>query len=83
MLRIIPLRRAVVLITNEASADDPQGIKKAIKSWHNRLSIGSIPRKVITKLGRELYLDLDAWNAWLEGRSKEVCTRRPGRPRSD
>ncbi len=83
MRRIIPLRRAVVLITNEASADDQQGIKKAVKSWHNKLSIGSIPRDVIKKLGRELFLDLDAWEEWLDGRSQRDKPRRAGTPRSD
>jgi hypothetical protein len=81
MKRLYPLRRAVVFITNEASPDDQKGIKKAIKSWHNKLAIGSIPREVITKLGRELYLDLDQWEAWLESRTEEG-SRRPGRPRS-
>jgi hypothetical protein len=81
MKRLMPLRRAVVLITHEASADDEKGIKRSIKSWHNKLSTGSIPREVITKLGRELYLDLEQWEAWLERRTEEASPR-PGRPRS-
>jgi hypothetical protein len=82
MKRIIPLKKAVVEITNQASSDDLQGIKKAVKSWHNRLSVGSIPRTVITKLGRELFLDLDAWEEWLDGRSNESGPRPKGRPRA-
>jgi hypothetical protein len=83
MRRIMPLRKAVVLITNEASADDQQSIRKAIKSWHNRLNSGSIPRTIITKLGRELFLDLDAWEEWFEERAKIDCCPRRGRPRND
>jgi len=83
MTRLMPLRRAVVLVTNEASADDQKGIKQAIRSWHNRLATGSIPRTVITKLGRELYLNLDAFEAWFEQRAKEGSRPRQGRPRSD
>jgi hypothetical protein len=82
MKQIIPLRRAVVLITNEASVGDDVGIRKAIKSWHNRLNNGSIPRSVITKLGRELFLDLDAWEEWLAGRVERTHSSRPGRPRT-
>jgi hypothetical protein len=84
MKKFMPLRRAIVEITHEAAPDSPQEIiKKIMKSWHNRLAAGSIPRQVITKLGRELFLDLDAWEAWLENRGKEDCRPRPGRPRSD
>ena len=81
MKHLMPLKRAVCENTHEASPGDLQGIKKAVKSWHNKLSIGSIPREVITKLGRELYLDLEQWEAWLEGRKGEG-SRRSGRPRS-
>jgi len=79
----MPLTRVVIEITHEARPDDPEAIKKAIKSWHNRLSIGSIPREVITKLGRGLFLDLDAWEEWLDGRSQRDKSKRLGRPRSD
>jgi hypothetical protein len=82
MRQIIPLRRAVVLITNEASAGDDEGIRKTLKSWYNRLSIGSIPRTVVTKLGRELFLDLEAWEEWLAGRAERTRPRGPGRPRT-
>jgi hypothetical protein len=83
MKKFMPLRRAVVEITQEAEPGNMQGIRRAIKSWHNRLAAGSIPRAVITKLGRELFLDLDAWENWLENGAKEDCLPRPGRPRSD
>jgi hypothetical protein len=83
MKHLMPLKRAVVEITHEAPPDDHHEIRKAVKSWHNRLSAGSIPRTVITKLGRELFLDLNEWEAWLEGRTKEGCGRGPGRPRRE
>ncbi len=81
MKEIMPLKRAVVEITHEALPGDRQGIKTAMKSWHNRLSVGSIPREVITKLGRELFLDLEAWEQWLEERSQGAASHRLGRPR--
>jgi len=82
MTKLMPLKRVVVELTQEAAPDDPRAIRRAIKSWHNRLSIGSIPRTVVTKLGRGLYLDLDEWEGWLKGRTKEGSPR-PGRPRSE
>lgn len=78
----MPLKKAVVIITNEASADDAVGIRKAVRSWHNRLAGGSIPRDVVTKLGRELFLDLDAWESWLLERRKKIPITKIGRPRS-
>ncbi|MGO9121688.1 MAG: hypothetical protein ACLQPD_29275 [Desulfomonilaceae bacterium] len=80
--KLMPLRKVVVEITSEAEAKDSQGIKKAVKAWHNRLSIGSIPRSLIRKLGKSLYLDLNAWEKWLEEGGKEGCVSRPGRPRN-
>lgn len=82
MKTIMPLRRAVVEITNEADPGDSKGIRKAVKSWHNRLSAGSIPRKLVTKLGRELFLDLDVWEEWSEGKQKNSDEKARGRPRS-
>ncbi len=79
MTRLMPLKRVVVEVTHEAPPGDLQEIRKAIKSWHNRLSAGSIPRSIVAKLGRELFLDLDAWERWFEDRSKEHP--RVGRPR--
>lgn len=82
MIKLMPLRKAVVEITNEATAKDDITIRKAIKSWHNRLATGSIPRSVVTKLGRELFLDLDAWDQWWEERSQRTPARPVGRPRN-
>lgn len=82
MKTLIPLKRVVVEITNEARAEDQSGIHKAIKSWHNRLATGSIPRSVVTKLGRELFLDLEAWEQWWEERSQKSASPKLGRPRT-
>ena len=82
MTKLMPLRRAVVEITNEATANDDTTIRKAIRSWHNRLATGSIPRSVVTKLGRELFLDLEAWGQWWDERSQESVTPKLGRPRT-
>jgi hypothetical protein len=82
MNKLMPLRRFVVEITSEASPDDPDGIRKAIKSWHNRLQIGSIPRSVIEKIGRGLFVNLEAWENWLASRRSSAQGPRKGRPRS-
>ena len=82
MKQLMPLRRAVVVITNEADHDDDSGIKKAVRSWHNRLAGGSIPRAVVVKLGRELFVDLDAWERWMEERKKQRPYKGLGRPRT-
>jgi len=77
----MPLRRFVVEITNEANAGDDISVRKAVKAWHNRLSNGSIPRCVVTKVGRGLFIDIEEWESWLNGcrPGKEV---RSGRPRN-
>jgi hypothetical protein len=83
MQRIMPLKRVVIEITNQASENDPMSVKKAIKKWHNALSNGSIPRDLVKKFGRELYLRLDKWEAWIsEDEQKHELKRMPGRPRS-
>lgn len=82
MTKLMPLRRAVVEITNEACTGDDPGIRKAIKSWHNRLANGTIPRTVVTKLGRDLFLDLGAWENWWEKRLESKSISRVGRPRN-
>jgi len=83
MTKLMPLRRAVVEITNEATANDDISIRKAKKAWHNRLANGSIPRHVVTKLGRELFLDLEAWEKWWEQRTQELVNPKRGRPRNE
>ena len=82
MKQLMPLKRVVVEITHQAIAGDEQGIRKAIRSWHNSLAGGTIPRKVIAKLGRELFLDLAAWEHWLKSKSQNADASGPGRPRS-
>jgi hypothetical protein len=82
MNKLMPLRRVVVEITNEAPADDEQSIKKAVRSWYNKLAGGSIPRDVLVKLGRDLFLDLEAWDTWLKTNQRESIHRRIGRPRN-
>jgi len=80
--QLMPLSRVVVEITHEAKPDDPLGTRRAIRSWHNRLSNGTIPRSVVKKLGRGLFLDLEAWGEWLDKRDQQPCHNNPGRPRS-
>jgi hypothetical protein len=82
MTRIMPLRRVVVEITHEAPPEDAARIRRCVRSWHNRLSNGTVPRSVITKLGRELYLNLDAWEKWLEEQADQSVKCGPGRPRA-
>lgn len=64
-VRLMPLRRAVCSVTGEAAEGDDQGIRKAVRRWHNRLSNGSVPRSIFRKIGKELFLDLQAFETWL------------------
>lgn len=82
MRKMMPLRRVVTEITCESEKGDDSGIRRAIKSWHNRLANGSIPRNIIIKLGRELFLDLDAWEVWWAERSAQKDKKCVGRPRN-
>ena len=82
MTELMPLRKVVVDITHEAAHSDPGSIRKAIKAWHNRLSNGTVPKTLVVKLGRQLYLDLNAWENWLEKRKDNIVHNGPGRPRS-
>lgn len=81
MKRLMPLKRFVVDITMEAKEENEQSIRKVVRSWHNRLANGTIPRTVVTKLGRELFVDLEAWSKWLEERQRGSPRKSPGRPR--
>ena len=83
MQKLMPLKRAVVVLTHEAEPGDEQGIRKAVKAWHNRLAGGSIPRSLVMRLGKELYLVLDAWEEWLNERLESVPKTGRGRPRAD
>ena len=65
-IRLIPLKQLVCQITHEASIDDEQGIKRAVKGWHNKLANGSVPRSLFKKIGRELFMDLNRFSLWLE-----------------
>lgn len=82
MKNIMPLRRVVVELTNEASPHDFEGRKRAIRGWHNRLNNGSIPRHLVLRLGRQLFLDLNEWDNWVQGKSVPKENKGPGRPRS-
>jgi len=82
MPQLLPLKRFVVEITGEAHPDDPQGVQRAIKAWHNRLQTGSIPRSVVEKIGRSLFVDLAAWETWLDERRSKGSEVRRGRPRA-
>ena len=80
---LMPLKRAVSKVTFEADEGDDEHIRKAIRSWHNRLQNGSIPRTLVKKLGRELFLDLQAWEEWLaEHNSQTSSNKKLGRPRT-
>jgi hypothetical protein len=81
MQRIMPLKRVVIEITNQASENDPISIRRAIRSWHNALANGTIPRCLVKKFGRELYLRLDKWEIWVSEDEQER-KKVPGRPRS-
>jgi hypothetical protein len=84
MRQIMPLKKAIIEATHEALPDDPQENRKAIKTWHNRLYHGSIPRSVIVKLGRELFLDLQAWvSGWKNMVRNLIPPRSAGRGQSN
>ena len=70
-LKLMPLHRVVILITGEADKDDPEGIKKAVKGWHNKLANGSVPRSMFKKIGKNLYLDIEAFQDWLDNQDKK------------
>jgi hypothetical protein len=78
---IMPLKRAVVEITHEADFDDDQAIRKAVRAWHNRLAQGTVPRSIIRKVGRGLFLDISAFREWLDEQAQDRRPRR-GRPRN-
>ena len=82
MKEYMPLKRVVVEVTHEAHPGKHHEIRKAIRAWHNRLFNGSIPRGVVVKLGRELFLDLDSWERWLKRQKRQPPPSGPGRPRT-
>ena len=82
MKKYMPLKRVVVEITHEAHAGKHHEIRKAIRAWHNRLFNGSIPRYVVVKLGRELFLDLEGWERWMKKQYDHSEPSGPGRPRT-
>ena len=65
-LQLMPLRIFVVKITNEADGDDDKSILKAVKSYHNRLANGSVPKNLFKKIGKQLFVDLIEFEKWLE-----------------
>jgi len=64
-VRLIPLRRAVYSVTGEADENDDQAIRIAVRRWHNRLSNGSVLRSIFRKIGKDLFLDLSAFEDWI------------------
>jgi len=83
MREIMPLRKVVVNLTHQADPNDPKSIKTAVRSWHNGLANGTIPRQLVKKFGRELYLDLSAWQKWMFDKNMPHNNKgRVGRPRS-
>jgi len=82
-MQLMPLRRVVIEVTHEAFPDDVESTRKAIRSWHNRLQNHSIPRTLVKKLGRELFLDLNAWQEWLADSDTQMSSNKKiGRPRT-
>lgn len=83
MTELMPLRRAVIEITHEASPNNLEENRRAIRGWHNRLQNGTIPRELVFKLGRELFLDLKAWEAWISKKGDPQTHKNVGRPRTN
>lgn len=67
-VKLMPLNKFVVVVTNEAMVNDKESNKKASKSWHNRLNNGTVPRYLFKKIGKQLFVDLAAFNKWVVGR---------------
>jgi hypothetical protein len=80
---LMPLTKVVVNITHQADSENPESIRKAVKTWHNGFANGTLPRCLVKKFGRELYLRLDVWEQWVSGTLEESENiRSRGRPRS-
>ena len=60
----MPLKRFVIDVTNEAVEGDKQSVSKALRSYHNRLANGSIPRSLFVRIGKQLFVDLEAFEVW-------------------
>jgi hypothetical protein len=83
MIQLMPLKKVVVDITHQADPKDPESIRRAIRKWHNSLASGTLPRCLVKKLGRELYLRLDIWEQWVSDNQRETeKVKGRGRPRS-
>lgn len=83
MKQIMPLKRAVVELTHEAESGDENGIRRAVKAWQNRAYNGSIPRALLRKLGKGLFVDLEIWQEMLSEKNKRNHDVGGGRPRTD
>ena len=68
---LIILKRFVCEITHEADEEDTLGRQKAVKAWHNRLANGSVPRKIFKKIGKHLFVDLEAFKEWIQNQYTE------------
>ena len=83
MIELMPLKKVVVNITHQADPKDPESIRRAIRKWHNSLASGTLPRCLVKKFGRELYLRLDIWDQWVSDNKEESKNiKKIGRPRS-
>lgn len=83
MTHLTPLKRFVVNNTGQAEPDDLVEQRKAVKGWHNKFYQGSVPRTFIKKLGKEFYVDLEAWEKWLSERDSQIPSgNKLGRPRT-
>ena len=67
---LIPFPRFVVEITGEAIPEDHQSIRRAMRRWHNKWSNGTVSRRFVRKIGRDLFVDTADFRAWLSEQSR-------------
>jgi hypothetical protein len=82
MKQLIPLKGAVVKLSHEAELGDEEGIRRAVKAWYNRLHNGSIPRTLVRKLGKGLFVDLEVWEEMFSEKDERHNNLGRGRPRT-
>ncbi len=63
--QIKPLDRFVSEDMGEADPKNPTEVREAIRRFHNKLANGSIPRTVIRKIGKHLYVHMGDWKSWI------------------
>ena len=81
-IELMPLKDFVVKVTHQAGKNEQEEIKKAVREIHNKLFNRSIPRRVVLKIGRNLFVDLQEWDKWVGERKSVDDYRGPGRPRN-